>query len=171
MELSPGFLLLQKNLELPDDPNIRNRADAMIMPANALGPNTEVARQSATISLKNYALSPELKERTDARVKIDDPVNLSNDTYRRLEEWNKLRELLPESCMFDMVGGRSMYESAPAQSEIAIRRNAILASGRRWRPEHSPRVTFGCRFVAAGLSAPPVRLDRWAPPGSCTHWW
>jgi hypothetical protein len=52
-ELSPGFLLLQRNLELPDDPNIRNRADAMIMPANALGPNTEVARQSATISLKN----------------------------------------------------------------------------------------------------------------------
>ena len=44
-------------------------------------------------------------------------------------------------------------------------------SGRRWRPEPSPRVTFGCRFVAAALSAPPLRLDRWAPPGGCTHRW
>jgi hypothetical protein len=127
MEVSPGFLLLQRNLKLPDDPDIRNRADAMLMPANALGPNTEITRQSATISLKNYALSPDLKERSDARIKIEDPATLSDDNHKRLEEWNKLKELLPQSCFFDMVGGRLMYEAAPAQSEIAIRRKAILA--------------------------------------------
>ena len=57
---------------------------------------------------------------------------------------------------------------------LAEKTNEILreGSGRRWRPEPSPRVTFGCRFVAAALSTPPVRLDRWAPPGGCTHrWW
>ena len=115
MEVSPGFLLLQQNLKLPDDPGIRNRADAMLMPANALGPNTEIARQSATISLKNYALSPDLKERSDARIKIEDPAIPSDDNHKRLEEWNKLKELLPQSCFFDMVGGQLMYEAAPAQ--------------------------------------------------------
>ena len=140
----------------------------MIMPANALGPNTEVARQSATISLKNYALSPELKERTDARIKIEDPTNLSNDTYKRLEEWNKLKELLPESCMFDMVGGRSMYESAPAQSEIAIRRKAILAAGpngRAWARDRLALTKLNSFRVAQNITSAPFPV----PPAIATN--